>query len=415
MIEFHEHLQPDDYPEFLKAWAAVDYRIDLLPTPVRDYWNPETCPLDALKFLAHAFSVDLWFDDWPEHRKRAVISDAIGMHRRKGTVSGLREYVALVDAGVIRVLTPSARSWVSAPISKEQRDAWLSRMPEIRIYHQDATGKAGQSAFVGRAVTDHAFATLDRADEIYGRRATLYQNGVEEPLKRAAVETVEAEKVAKISERVLTPGLAGKALFVGGFLPSRYATHLYKAPQIYTYTLDRTYSDQFSGLHLTTIIPSLEPLDTLYRRRSTTGQRGQSAFVGSFTRTSYLTASLAGQMLYDGVYLQDKSVDTPWVRAHSFTDVSRLGLPPYTAEVQIDAGAPARGSPMFAGSAFIGRGFVAASDLTRQKRAYAAVRANKSSRDRVLITTQTHRPTEFRDRIPMDGSRRFGDQVKFRI
>lgn len=56
-----------------------------LPICIKDLWNPYSCPLSLLPWLAWALSVDEWDDRWPEHIKRQVVQDSFDVHRFKGT------------------------------------------------------------------------------------------------------------------------------------------------------------------------------------------------------------------------------------------------------------------------------------------------------------------------------------------
>ncbi|SHO57768.1 phage tail protein I [Vibrio quintilis] len=56
-----------------------------LPVHIKDLWNPETCPLSLLPWLAWALSVDSWDERWPESIKRQVVRDSFEIHRLKGT------------------------------------------------------------------------------------------------------------------------------------------------------------------------------------------------------------------------------------------------------------------------------------------------------------------------------------------
>lgn len=47
-----------------------------LQVPLRDLWNPATCPVSFLPYLARAFSVDRWDEGWTESVKRLVVKDA---------------------------------------------------------------------------------------------------------------------------------------------------------------------------------------------------------------------------------------------------------------------------------------------------------------------------------------------------
>lgn len=64
-----------------------------LNVPLRDLWNPDTCPVNFLPYLAWAFSVDRWDERWPESVKRKVVKDAFYIHQHKGTVSAIRRVV----------------------------------------------------------------------------------------------------------------------------------------------------------------------------------------------------------------------------------------------------------------------------------------------------------------------------------
>jgi phage tail P2-like protein len=61
--------------------------------PIRTLWNPDTCPVDLLPYLAWAFSVYRWDDAWDEATKRSVIKDSFFLHQHKGTIGALRRAV----------------------------------------------------------------------------------------------------------------------------------------------------------------------------------------------------------------------------------------------------------------------------------------------------------------------------------
>lgn len=64
-----------------------------LDVPLRDLWNPATCPASFLPYLAWSFSVDRWDEAWPESVKRRVVMDAFYIHQHKGTISAVRRVV----------------------------------------------------------------------------------------------------------------------------------------------------------------------------------------------------------------------------------------------------------------------------------------------------------------------------------
>ncbi|MEE2635520.1 MAG: phage tail protein I [Pseudomonadota bacterium] len=52
---------------------------------LRAIWDPDSCPVDLLPWLAFAFSVDVWDPEWSEGTKREVIRRSFEVHRKKGT------------------------------------------------------------------------------------------------------------------------------------------------------------------------------------------------------------------------------------------------------------------------------------------------------------------------------------------
>jgi len=68
-----------------------------VPLPIRDLWNPSTCPAALLPFLAWGVSIDFWDSDWTEAEKRAAVAAAIAEQRRKGTPASLRAVLDRFD------------------------------------------------------------------------------------------------------------------------------------------------------------------------------------------------------------------------------------------------------------------------------------------------------------------------------
>lgn len=72
--------------------AAMRADIDL--SAVGTLWNPATCPVEVLPFLAWGLSISHWNPDWSEEQKRAAVADAIPFHQRKGTRAAVEEILA---------------------------------------------------------------------------------------------------------------------------------------------------------------------------------------------------------------------------------------------------------------------------------------------------------------------------------
>lgn len=86
-------LLPGNATELERNAAQALAQIERVPIPLRDLWNPNTCPVELLPYLAWAFSVDRWSPAWPESAKRASIRAAYFIHAHKGTIGALRRVV----------------------------------------------------------------------------------------------------------------------------------------------------------------------------------------------------------------------------------------------------------------------------------------------------------------------------------
>ncbi|MFZ4219698.1 phage tail protein I [Enterobacter ludwigii] len=78
------------YERNLAQVMAKFFDVDI---PLRTLWNPDTCPVDLLPYLAWAFSVYRWDEKWDEATRRKTIRDSFFLHQHKGTISALRRAV----------------------------------------------------------------------------------------------------------------------------------------------------------------------------------------------------------------------------------------------------------------------------------------------------------------------------------
>ncbi|MFV0662768.1 phage tail protein I [Denitromonas sp.] len=93
MTEPADVLLPPSATDLERRTAAACADATDLPVPLRTLWNPYTCPVALLPYLAWAFSVDRWDASWAEATKRAVIAGSWWVHKRKGTIGAIRRVV----------------------------------------------------------------------------------------------------------------------------------------------------------------------------------------------------------------------------------------------------------------------------------------------------------------------------------
>ncbi len=65
-----------------------------LPDVIGELWNPATCPLELLDYLAWGMAVANWGSSWPESIKRDVIKRSVESYRVLGTVAAVKSTLA---------------------------------------------------------------------------------------------------------------------------------------------------------------------------------------------------------------------------------------------------------------------------------------------------------------------------------
>lgn len=88
-----ERLPPTGSTQLELHVEQASAEVSAVNVPLRELWNPDTCPVRLLPYLAWAFSVDRWDDKWDEATKRSVIKGSYFLHRHKGTIGALRRAV----------------------------------------------------------------------------------------------------------------------------------------------------------------------------------------------------------------------------------------------------------------------------------------------------------------------------------
>lgn len=83
-------LLPPNSTQLERISAQVGVPATELPVILRSLWDPETCPLELLPWLAWAWSADEWAEGWTERQKRDVVKQAVQVQSIKGTIGAVR-------------------------------------------------------------------------------------------------------------------------------------------------------------------------------------------------------------------------------------------------------------------------------------------------------------------------------------
>lgn len=181
-------LAPNATP-WMRALEATSAPAWPLPVGlIADFDDPWACPAHLLDDLAFETSVDLWDETWSEAKKRSVIARSPQLHRLKGTLAGLRAYVGIAG-GEIRRVTAPPQGVAAGGQDEAERQAWLARFPEFRLYTHTPRETDFSDAYPGEACAggagDDGFAPPDAPDTRFQRRAgILIKDGVEIPVAR---------------------------------------------------------------------------------------------------------------------------------------------------------------------------------------------------------------------------------------
>lgn len=78
------------------------------------YLDPRLTPTDFLDWLAGWVGVEP-DENWPLSRQRALVAAAVELHRVRGTVTGLREYLELATGGSVEITDSGGTGWSNSP------------------------------------------------------------------------------------------------------------------------------------------------------------------------------------------------------------------------------------------------------------------------------------------------------------
>jgi len=424
VTDFSRTLLPHNAtPWELAAEATGAARFDpLLPDAVQDLMSIQEqatpgaalAPAALLPWLAWHLGMEIWNSDWSEERKRWVVANSIHWHKQKGTLAGISAYLNLVDCDLVGSVVPPARTYASPSLTQEQRLAYLSGFPQLRVLPYVAAAYQKYAAFTTSAygftkafcgwTFPHDMLPQDR----YTRTAMLWDNGAY--VDSLTLRTVFPGDIGSISDQIydeivvpVTPTprqvycgacYAGAAFLGAGFAAETIirvgvtTSWVFAEPRVSMQTIT-------AGVGLVDVTPT----DVAEVHQAIPRQ----AFAGAaFAGFSCIPASVAWQHIYQLWYLFDPTRVPQGRLATAFAGWCRFGMPAYTAELQVDIRRTTGVGEMwrFAG------GFLRSPQQATQsiEDARRAVNTSKSARDDVWIKTKTLRTIQPSDQLAMGAS-----------
>lgn len=382
-----------------RAMETADARRAALPVElIREVWNPQTCPVELLPYLAWGLGLEIWKDEWPEAKKRDVVARIWLMKRRKTTLQGIRDYVELVGAKVVKAVRPRDMVFCVDPWSEDERAEIEAAMPQIRIYPQARMFAAdGGELFWDDAILDFdCAATPSDAALRYAERAVFVDGGVETPV------TVEGIDGADDIKKRIALAKAGDV--------ARAVADVWTASW---HALEPNETD--GGLisirpdpsaHNFAVPPGLVP-ETVAPERVVEDVVAAPAMAFDYfvANLAALYPSDAEEHVYDRLRLFDAKRLPGAGRGVSFWDWSPFGSPPYTAELTLDI--PMQGVPWgIPGPADLGVAYDP--DFAPFWDALEAVEIAQAERDDIWVSTRLYEPLALHGGLVL-GQFRLGD------
>ena len=96
-------------------------------------YNPDAIAAPLLPWLAWGRDVLAWPSDADETQRRQLTARSWHLHRRMGTLSGLRELAAVFGGTITKAITPPAKLFAAPALTVAERNAFVARYPQLRI------------------------------------------------------------------------------------------------------------------------------------------------------------------------------------------------------------------------------------------------------------------------------------------
>jgi len=374
-----DNVLPSNAFEYERTLASeVERLLALDASEIRNLWNPWTCRADLLPYLAWALSVDLWDPNWPVDKQRSVIANAIRHHRLKGTLAGIENYVELVGGKVVKAVTPPSKMFSGPSLTREQREAWLVRLPQVRVWRQRERSFRPFAIFSGGA----------RHRNFIETRYPHPNDAIVRLRRRARWVVNDQETTTRVEEfesyfRIFIPGHRPRSVFSNTIPGKRFYQPSTAASRIVT----------IEPLSLSpwrnAIGPRLTPVTSEPELVAQKGREGVAVFAGRTFGGRFYQPSTAGFRLFERYAVLDGSSGPAKRPSIQFMGVGRYGIKPKTAELTIKM--RIRKKPWQAGEGIVTpkSRFWIPHNPEPMNNLRKAVKASKRLTDKILIDTNT--------------------------
>lgn len=378
----------------LEPLMARLQRLDLSTLLVYAIKHVDASALPWLAEQLHVAGLEGWDLVASEAERRHLVAAAIGYHRLKGTLAGLRLAGARAGLAIVRAVTPPAKTYLAPTLTRTERDAFLARYPQLRLYPYRTRGvRLPYGWYCGAAFSAgrHYPAVTDAVLRLGWRSFIHSPDGSERAVTTLVREIVRPQAVAELDVAIHRPGAAGFGTYPTRLLPRSFLVTQDGGGRLFNLHLKTPYLAFDERLHAHAAPSGLTPIDIPYTAVAQPGT-AHGAMLGRWV-AGYLTDNGARDRLYRCCWLFDPAVPVP--RRGRSTHVGaamKLGMPAFTAELRVSV--PGRRSLRLLGR--FACGYWGGASTSRLARGAGSLRLAMALRDRVLLDTH--------DRVPVTSS-----------
>ena len=372
-----------------RAMADVDAerQIRIYAEAVVDVWDPYRIRLRNLPYLAWAMGVNLWDDDWRDTTKRTWVARQWEFKSLRGTEAGTRMAIDYIGRDVspygyqvLGFTTPPQKVFSGPSLTREEREAWLATLPQIRVWRIYERGVAGiGKAFYG----GHGTGRLHDRRFCLGAAAITPTTAINRLKRRARYVVRGQETDVTVTElgaywQVHLRSQENSKVFCDRPVGRRFYIPSDASRRLITVRPKERLSWR------SPVTPSVEPITAEPERIVVNGTRGQRVFCDTPMRQrAFYLPSDAWARIYQRYAINDGSAEVQRRRPVQFMGVGRYGFPKYTAWVRVSLRS-IRKWGVFCGNP-VNRRFYLPHNPTPVKRARTAVMASKKLVDRVFL------------------------------
>jgi phage tail P2-like protein len=360
-----------------------------------DVWDPYKIGFANLPYLAWAMGVNLWDDAWRETTKRTWTARQWEFKSLRGTADGMRMAIDYVGRDVspfgyqaLNFTTPPQQVFSGPSLTKEEREAWLATLPQVRVWrtYERTTAGFGKAFYAGRGgparLRSHRFCL--GAAGAQGKGSAIIPSTALERLHRRARYVVRGvETDTTVTELGQFWRLHLRSQEDSKVFCNRPASRRFYIPSD-AWTRLITVAPRERLAWRSPVTPSVEPVTAEPERVVVNGMRGHRVFCDvPMRQKAFYLLSDAWARIYERFAISDGSTEVQRRRPVQFMGIGQYGFPKYTAWVRVSLRS-IRKRGVFSGNPIHHR-FYLPHDPTPVLRARRAVMASKKLVDRVML------------------------------